>query len=305
MVTSISLREVFILSLVTLKDMLGDAKEKKYAIGCFNVSNYEMLRAVVEVAEEMRSPVILGLLKPDLLGTGINYLTSLGQTAAKVSTVPICLHLDHSCEIELIKAAVENGFSSVMFDGSQKPFEENVRLTKSVCKYAHKYGITVEGELGHVTDAIAGNSESGVVITEIKNPENYLTDPLEVQRFVDLTGVDALAVAIGTAHGVYLEVPRLDFERLNIIKAISSVPLVLHGGSGVPPSDVIQSINYGICKVNIYSEVLDAYFSTLKTTLNSINNMCTWPVFVYEESVKAMKEVIRQKMILFGSANRA
>lgn len=293
------------MSLVSLSEMLRDAQKHKYAVGSFNVSNYEMIRSVIEVAEELRSPVILAMLKPDLEGKGMDCLIPMAKAAALSAGVPVCLHLDHCNDNSLIASSINHGFTSVMFDGSQLPFEENARQTKQVCDYAHQFGVTVEGELGHVTDAIVGHSESCSDVNQLKDPKDYLTKPEEVGRFIERTGVDALAVAIGTAHGIYLETPRLDFDRLDEINRISPVPLVLHGGSGVPDHDVQKSVGHGICKVNIYSEVLTAYFTTLRDTLATLGNMASWPVFVYEEPVKAMKEVIRNKIRLFGSAERA
>ncbi len=298
-------KEELFLSLVNLNDILQDAQEKRYAVAHFNVSNYEMIKAVIEVVEELKSPVILSFLEPDLKGKGLELLMGMANSAAANLEVPVCLHLDHCKNIDFIKLCVRSGFSSVMFDGSQLPFSENVRLTKQVCEYAHRFNVTVEGELGHVTDAIVGNSESGSTSAHaMDDPANFLTEPQEVKEFVAETGVDALAVAIGTAHGVYIEEPKLDFTRLAAIRKICSVPLVMHGGSGVPDIDVKKSIELGICKVNIYSELLDAYFSTLRETLNDLTNICTWPVYVYQKPTQAMKDLVQKKIMLVDSANR-
>lgn len=282
--------------------MLKDARKRKYAIGAFDVSNYEMVRAVIDTAEELKSPVILMGLRVDLENKGMDYIASMAKTAAEVSSVPVCLHLDHSREVNFVKKAVNNDFSSVMIDGSKLSFEENVSITKKVCDIAHKHNITVEAELGHVTDAIVGD---GSKLEQTENPEEYFTKPKEAKKFIELTGVDALAVAVGTAHGVYLEEPKLDIERLEELNNISSVPLVMHGGSGVSDKEIKKSIEAGMCKINIYSELLNAFFSALKNELNNLDNMSTWPSVVYEKPLKAMKEVVKHKMILFGSDGKA
>ncbi len=295
-----------VLPLVSLKDMLVDAQEKKYAIAHFNVSNYEMIKSVIEVAEELNSPVILSFLEPDLKGKGLELLLGMAKIAATNLKVPVCLHLDHCTNIDFIKMCVKSGFTSVMYDGSQLSFSENIQFTKEVCDFAHEFNVTVEGELGHVTDAIVGNSEGGSTCNqELNDPASFLTEPHEVQEFVTKTGVDALAIAIGTAHGKYIKAPQLDFVRLAAIRDISPVPLVIHGGSGVPDQDVKESIKLGICKVNIYTELLDAYFTTLRATLNDLTNICTWPVYVYEKPTQAMKQLIHKKIMLVDSANRA
>ncbi|PKM50581.1 MAG: ketose-bisphosphate aldolase [Firmicutes bacterium HGW-Firmicutes-7] len=289
------------MALVNLQEILKDAREKKYAVGAFDVSNYEMIRAVIEVAEEEKSPVILMGLKLDLEGIGIEYLMSMMKLAAEGASVPVCIHLDHATEYDLIKRAIDHGFTSVMYDGSILSLEENIINTKRVCELAHKYGVNVEAELGHVGDGITGNSEtaSDEIVKE------KLTLPEEMARFINETEVDALAVSIGTAHGVYVSEPKLDFKRLEILNKISTVPLVLHGGSGTPDNDIRKSIELGISKINIYSEVLNAYYSELKRALNASTNMSLWPSVVNKEPVENMKKVIRSKIRLFGSNNRA
>ncbi len=293
--------------LVSMKEMLADAREKKYAIPAFDVSNYEMIKAVIDVCEEERSPALFMCLKPDLQNKGIKFITSLIRTAAENYTVPVCIHLDHATDIEDIKEAIDNGFTSVMYDGSTLPFEQNAENTKIVCDLAHAKGVSVEAELGHVCDAIAGTGEDALLgNTDAKeeNPEDSLTDPLEVEKFVAYTNVDALAVAVGTAHGVYRSTPTLRLDRLDEINKISPCPLVLHGGSGTPDDQVQEAIKLGITKINIFSEVLNGLNTGLKDKLNDIQNMSMWPCFVYETANDRMKEVIRNKIRTFGSNNR-
>lgn len=290
--------------LVNLNNMLADAREKKYAVPAFDVSNYEMIRAVAEVCREERSPAIFMCLKPDLEGAGFGYLASMVKHTAEVFDIPVCLHLDHATDFEDIKAACDAGFSSVMYDGSKLPLAENAANTAEVVKYAHDLGISVEAELGHVCDAIAGTSETGGVSDSDEDIDDCLTKPEDVVEFIGLTGVDCLAVAVGTAHGVYTKPPLLRLDLLERINVSSPVPLVLHGGSGTPDDQIQKAISLGITKINIYSEVLTALNTGLKSKLNSIDNLAMWPVFLYADAIAAMKEVIRKKIRVFGSAGR-
>lgn len=293
--------------LVTMKEMLADARAKKYAVPAFDVSNYEMIKAVIDVCEEERSPAMFMCLKPDLQNKGIGFIMAMLKEAAKSYTVPVCIHLDHATDFADIKEAIDNGFTSVMYDGSVLPFEKNAENTKLVVDMAHAKGVSVEAELGHVCDAIAGTGEDALLgNTEAKeeNPEDSLTDPKEVEKFIEITDVDALAVAVGTAHGVYRSTPTLRLDRLDEINKISKSPLVLHGGSGTPDDQVKKAIELGITKINIYSEVLNGLNTGLKDKLNDIQNMSMWPIYVYENAVDRMREVIRNKIRTFGSNGR-
>lgn len=287
--------------LVTMKEMLADAKAKHYAIPAFDVSNYEMMRAVLEVCEQERSPALLMGLGVDLAGRGLGLIASMVKSASDFYTVPVCFHLDHATDFDFIKAAIGAGFSSVMYDGSTLPFAENAEKTAEVVRYAHANGATVEAELGHVGNAMVGNENDSVAN---EDPETTLTLPDEVVKFVDITDVDALAVAIGTSHGVYRSTPTLRIDRIDEIVAVCDRPLVLHGGSGTPDEQMKAAIEHGITKINIYSDVLGALNSGLRDKLNSITNPSTWPVFVFEEARVRMHEVIREKIRTFGSAGR-
>ena len=291
--------------LVTMDTLLKDAREKGYAIPGFDVSNYEMIKAVLDVCEEERSPALFMCLKPDMVNKGIHLITAMMKEAVNHYTVPICIHLDHATTMEDIKEAIDCGFTSVMYDGSVLPFEENAANTKAVVDYAHAHGVSVEAELGHVGDGIAGDNDgSAEEGTKSDHPEDSLTNPDDVVRFIEITNVDALAVAVGTVHGVYRGTPELRFDRLEEINKVSKKPLVLHGGSGTPDELMQKAISLGICKINIYSEVLHGLNAGLKEKLNSINNLSMWPVFVYEEANKQMREVIRHKIRTFGSNDR-
>lgn len=287
--------------LVTMKEILADAKKNHYAIPAFDVSNYEMMKAILETCEEEKSPALLMTLGCDTQGRNLQLLSSMVKGASDFFKIPVCLHMDHATDIDFIKYGCDNGYSSVMYDGSVLPFEENARNTAIVTEYAHKKGITVEAELGHVGNASVGSiSETGTDT----DPGESLTVPEEVTKFVEITDVDALAVAIGTSHGVYQKTPELRIDRLDEITAVCDRPLVLHGGSGTPNDQMQNAIHHGITKINIYSDVLYALNKGLKDTLNNITNPSTWPFIVYEDAMKMMKEVVREKLHTFGSAGR-
>jgi ketose-bisphosphate aldolase len=292
------------MALVTLKEMLADAQKNKYAIPAFDVSNYEMVRAVADVCKEERSPILFMGLEYDFAGTGRDYIANLCKLTSDLYDVPVCLHLDHAENLENIKKAIDAGFSSVMFDGSSLPFEENIAKTAEVVKYAHAHGVTVEAELGHVANAIAGTEAKNEAVDSEEDIENALTRPEEAAEFIERTDVDCLAVAIGTAHGVYVKAPTLRIDRLDLIREAAQRPLVLHGGSGTPDDQVKTAIEHGICKINIYSEVLKALNTGLRDKLNSVENMSMWPCFIYEEAFSRMHDVIRDKIRVFGSNNR-
>lgn len=287
---------------VTMKEMLADAQQKHYALPAFDVSNYEMLRAVLDVCEEERSPALLMAIPADMEGRGMPLLTGMAQAAARTYSVPVCFHLDHATNMDLIRRAAEMGFSSVMIDGSSLPFEENAAITAEVVQFAHAKGITVEAELGHVGNALVGN-EKDTVLDE--DPEQTLTDPAEVVRFIERTDVDALAVAIGTAHGVYAKTPTLRIDRLDQITAVCDRPLVLHGGSGTPEDQLKTAIAHGVTKINIYSDVVAAMNAGLKNKINHLGNPATWPIFLFEEAQENMRALIRDRIRMCGSNGRA
>ena len=290
--------------LVNLTPILADARKNHYAVPAFDVGNYEMVRAVIDVCEEERSPAIFMLLKADLEGRGQKMLIDMIKSAASTATVPVCIHLDHATSYEDIVSCIEDGATSVMYDGSRLSLEENIANTRRVVEYAHPRGITVEAELGHVTDAIGGLSETGGVAEDEPAIEDCLTQPDQVVRFVKETEVDCLAVAIGTAHGVYVSTPELHFDRLTEIEDVCPCPLVLHGGSGTPDAAVQKAISLGITKINIFSEVLNAMNTGLRDKLASIDNMSAWPVVVWTEARENMRRVILDKIRTFGSNGR-
>ncbi len=292
------------MALVTIKEMLKRARKEKYCVGAFDASTIEMAMKIVEAAEEMHSPVIIMGLTPDLQqGEMLDYwLYSLRKMAGKAS-VPVCLHLDHAKDMNFLKKCVDMGFTSVMYDASEHSLEDNIRLTREAVEYAHARGVTVEAELGHVGD--------GIVSGELKaddsydNPDDYLTGTDELKRFIEETDVDCLAVAVGTSHGVYVHTPKLHFDRLEALNQISTVPMVMHGGSGTPDDQIKKAVENGICKLNIYSELLSAYYGELKKKLEESGTLSIWVSKANEKPLEALKEVVKEKMELVGSKNRA
>ena len=285
--------------LVNMREMLQKARKNGYAVGMFDVSDLEMIRAVVGEAEVLNSPVILGALWPDLENGRLPYWAVLARKAAEEAKVPVCLHLDHALKLEQVKAAVEAGFTSVMLDASAAPFEENIRLSAEVVRCVGGRDITVEAELGHVGNGWVGSGEGTA------GPD-ALTEPGSVREFLERTHVDALAVSIGTAHGVYIKAPKLDIPLLReIAAAAGEVPLVLHGGSGTPADQLREAIANGITKVNIYSELLTAWNTALAEELKKQPHMAVWPAVLRKNPDAAMREVIRQKIRFFGSAGKA
>lgn len=281
--------------LVSAKEVLAHARANQYAVPAFDCVEDVMVRAVLETAEARRAPVFIMALEPDMEGNGWVYLSGLVRAVAEHHTIPIVLHLDHATELEAINKAVDLGFSSVMIDGSSLPLEENVRLTRAAVQIAHPRGVTVEGELGRV---------GGMDLEETQQTENVLTDPAEVTRFVAETGVDALAVSIGTAHGVYRSLPKLNIDRLKELNAASRVPLVLHGGSGTPADQVQEAIRNGICKLNIYADNRIALRRGLETAAESMRRIDPLPCEIFGPMRRQVAAVVQEKIDLMFAANR-
>lgn len=278
--------------LVNMNDILLPAKEKGYAVGFFNAVNMEMARAVIETAEEMNSPVMVGTAEVLLPNMSLRNVATYLIEMAKRATVPVCVHYDHGLTKEKCLEAVELGFTSIMYDCSKDNFEDNCNKLREIAKSCHLRKITVEAELGHVGD----NDGAG----KLENPSDYFTDVLSAKKFVDITGVDALAIAVGNAHGAYKFPPKLDFDRISEIAKITDIPLVLHGGSGLSDDDFKEAIKRGICKVNIFTDIDKAgkygLERGMKEGAGSIYNLIPY-------EIEAMKDVVRNKIELFGSAN--
>ena len=246
------------MALVTSRQLLSDAQKEGYAVGAFNVENMEMVQAVAAAAEELQAPVIMQTTPSTVKYADFAYFYANAKAAAESVSVPVVIHLDHGNSFELAMRALRTGYTSVMIDGSHGTFEENIAVSKAVADACHPSGVPVEAELGKV-----GGKEDDLEGGE-GNPD---TDPKEAGIFVEKTGVDSLAVAIGTAHGVYKGIPRLDVKRLSEIREVVTIPLVLHGTSGVPDDAVRECIRRGICKVNYATDLRIAFSRGVKAYL--------------------------------------
>ncbi len=280
--------------LVNMNEILLPAKEGKYGVGFFNAVNVEMARAVIETAEELHAPVIVGtaevLLPAMSLKNVADYLVPMAQRAS----VPVCVHYDHGLTFEKCMEALKLGFTSVMYDCSTADFETNVDQVSGMVKICHAMGATVEGELGHVGD----NEGTG----KLEKPSDYYTDPEIAQDYATRTGIDALAVAVGNAHGDYKFPPKLDFERIESIAAKTGIPLVLHVGSGLADEDFRFAVEKGICKVNIFTDLDKAGKAGAEQGLKE-GAKTMMGLIPYE--IDAMKTVVREKIRLFGSVEVA
>ena len=274
--------------LVTLNDILPAAQKEHYAVGLFNTIDTDMLEGAISAAEEMRSPIIIGTAEILLPYGELKLIAPSVIDAAKRASVPVVAHYDHGLTFDRCMEALKLGFSSIMFDGSLGDTEENLALTREIVKIAHSFGASVEGEIGHVGNADSGDGES----------DDMYTSPEEAINFVKATGVDALAVAIGTAHGAYKTKPKLDINRLAQIHKAIDTPLVLHGGSGLSDDDFRNTIANGIAKVNIFTDLCVAGLNAMKNSEGSY-------LEIRNEKVKAIKEAVINKMILFGCAGKA
>lgn len=282
--------------LMNMKDLLAIANEQNFAVPAFNIGTGQILKAVIECCEEKKAPVILAIHPSELEFQGDNFIASC-IAAANASKVPMVIHLDHGSDIAQIYRAIRTGFTSVMIDASHMTFEENVAISKKVVEMAHPLGISVEAELG--TIGTTGNDAEG------GSDEIIYTKPDDAVKFVAATGVDTLAIAIGTAHGIYPKgfKPELKLDLLSEIKSKVSIPLVLHGGSANPDTEIAESVKRGINKINISSDIKDAFYQQLRITLANDANVRE-PFELYVESIDVMKKVINQKIDLFDDADK-
>ena len=281
--------------LVNLNDVLYDAQKNHYGVGLFNTVDTDMLEAVISAAEELKSPVIIGTAEVLLPYGELSLISPAIISAAKRASVPVVVHYDHGVTFERCIEALKLGYSSVMFDGSAESVEDNLRATAEMVKIAHAFGATVEGEIGHVGQGASGDNE----LTDM------YTTPEEAEAFVRKTGVDALAVAIGTAHGAYKTKPRLDIARLAKIREKIDTPLVLHGGSGLSDDDFRNTIKNGIAKVNIFTDLCVAGEISMHNSAGLGTNGMMGYLEARNLKVKAMKEATINKMLLFGSDGKA
>jgi len=298
--------------------LLAPARRKAYAVGAFNVNNLEAVLAVYEAAVEEKSPAIIAATPSAIKYAGLPYISKIARTAAESASVPMSLHLDHGEDFNTVSKCVAAGFSSVMIDGSHLKFEDNIALTKQVANLAHSKGVSVEAELGRL---------AGVEEKTVEEKEAILTDPASAKEFVEQTGVDSLAVAVGTSHGAYKfkAEAKLDFDRLKIISKKVSVPLVLHGASsvpkwiiekaskygaqlegakGIPEEHIKKAIELGIAKINIDTDLRLAFTATVREVLTSSPKEFD-PRKILGPAKDAVKQVVKGKMQLFGSSGKA
>jgi fructose-bisphosphate aldolase class II len=278
------------------KDLLDVANDNNFAVPAFNVSDYAMMNGLFEVSEEMESPLLIAIHPDELSHIGVHMLPAIIARAHR-SPVPVTIHLDHGATYEQVLTAIQAGFTSVMIDGSMLPFHENVVITKKVVKTAHAVGLAVEGELGTIgkTDDEAEDGAATIIYT----------DPKDAVRFVEETGVDSLAIAIGTCHGIYPKhmKPALKLDLLERIKDKVHIPLVLHGGSNNPDDEIGHSVKLGINKINISSDIKVAYHTKMREVLADAG--LREPNSIQPPCIAAMKVVAAQKIDLFDSAGRA
>ena len=280
--------------LVTMNDVLLPAQKGKYGIGFFNAVNVEMARAIIETAEELNAPVMVGTAEVLLPTTPLERVAEYLIPMAKKAKIPVCVHYDHGLTFEKCMEALNLGFTSIMYDCSTQDYESNVVNVAKMVKICHALGVTVEGELGHVGD----NEGAG----KLANPRDYYTDPAVAEDYVNRTGVDSLAVAVGNAHGDYQFPPKLDFGRIEEIADRTGLPLVLHGGSGLSDSDFQTAVRKGVCKVNIFTDLDKAGKAGIEAGLQA-GAKTMMGLIPYE--IEAMKKVVAEKLTLFGSVNRA
>ncbi|MFV0466193.1 MAG: tagatose-bisphosphate aldolase subunit GatY [Lachnospiraceae bacterium] len=282
------------MSLVTSEKMLLDAQKGGYAVGAFNVENMEMIKAVIAAAEELQAPVMLQTTPSTIKYGTMETYVALVTAEAKKASVPVALHLDHGSSFELAMQALKIGYTSIMIDGSHEEFNANVEVTKRVTEAARANGIPVEAELGKV-----GGKED-----DLEAEADTNTDPMQAKEFVERTGITSLAIAIGTAHGFYAGTPVLDKERLSEIRKVVSIPLVLHGASGLSDEDVRDCISRGICKVNFATELRVAYTDGMKEVLKS--NPDTFdPKTFGKAGIEKLKNLVMNRMLVCGCDHKA
>ncbi|WP_253259204.1 ketose-bisphosphate aldolase [Subtercola boreus] len=277
------------------KDLLAVANEHKFAIPAFNVSDYAMMNGLFEISEEKNAPMIVAIHPDEVSHLGVEAILAIRERAHK-SSVPVAIHWDHGGSYEQMLTAIQSGFTSVMIDMSMQPFDENVAVTRRVVDTAHRVGLSVEGELGTIGKLDEEAEEGGEII---------YTVPSEAVDFVHQTGVDSLAIAIGTSHGLYPKDldPKLRIDLLQEIKALLPIPLVLHGGSNNPDTEIAEAVKYGINKINISSDIKAAYHDAMRIELE--NKSLREPNTIQPPAIAAMKKVAAHKIDLFNAAGKA
>lgn len=282
--------------ILSTREMLKKAQREGYAVPAFNIHNLETLQVVIDTAAELKSPVILAGTPSTIAYAGGEYIVAMAEAAAKTHNIPIAIHLDHYEDVEEIKYYVDLGFKSTMIDASHLEYEDNIKTVKEVVEYAHKYDATVEAELGRL-----GGQEDDLIVDE---KDSKYTNPEQAKEFVEKTGIDSLAIAIGTAHGLYQGAAKLDFDRLKEIRDIIDIPLVLHGASDVPDELVKKAISLGICKVNVATDLKIPFSDAVKKYFIE-NPKANDPRKYMTPGKEAMKAIVAHKIMVCGSNDKA
>lgn len=282
--------------LVTTKELLEKAMREKYAVGAFNANNIEMVQAIIEAAEEESAPVILQASQGAIKYAGLENVTAIVKNAADMAKIPIALHLDHGTNYEQNVKCLRIGFTSLMFDGSKLPYEENVSITRKVVEMGHAVGVPVEGEIGKI-----GGTEDHITVSEV---EADMTEPEEALRFVEDTGVDSLAVAVGSVHRMKKKEAKLDHERIKRIAELVKIPLVLHGSSGVMDDEMRKGIKEGLCKINVATQLNMAFVEGMRKALNEKPEEVD-PRKILSLSKELLKKVVKDRIRVFGSSGKA
>ncbi len=286
------------MSLVTMKELLDNALVGGYAVGAFNAVDSNFTKGVIEAAEESKSPVILNIAEVHYDCCVPEQMVPMYKAMAEQASVPVAINLDHGLSTTGVQRALDNGFTSVMFDGSKLEFEENIRQTAEIVEMANKFGVPVEAELGAV-----GGEEGGGLVGAVDR--SLMTDPEQTKRFVEETGISALAVAIGNSHGKYKGDPDLDFELLAKLRDAAGIPLVLHGGSGISNEDFRKAISLGIAKINFYTGMSQVALASLTENIGNIGTSYNDYPNLMDGVKNAVKAIVKEQMTIFGSTGKA
>ncbi|MBW9212633.1 MULTISPECIES: class II fructose-bisphosphate aldolase [Terrabacteria group] len=284
------------MSYVNLKEVLRNTKNQKFAVGAFNFNGYEDVQGIVNAASQLNAPIIVAASMSVVRYFGLKQIVGMVRGIAEAVDIPVCLHLDHSTSVDLCKEAIVAGFGSVMIDASAKSYEDNIHDTVEVVQFARKYGASVEAEIGHV-----GGVEDNIVVSK---EDALLTNPSDAQKFYEATKVDALAVAIGTAHGFYKKEPKIDFERLQTIRNLVPCHLVLHGGTGVPDKDFKRCVDCGMSKINVGTELKKVYTDTIRNQCAVVSRQEIDPKKLTKQVKTNIEDAVMKKIITFGSDDK-
>ncbi|MCG9479128.1 MAG: class II fructose-bisphosphate aldolase family protein [Actinomycetia bacterium] len=287
------------MALINLNDLLTHAKQNKYAVGAFNITNLDLIDTLIDSALEESSPIIMQVAEVHFKYLNFEEIGPAITHAADKVRIPICVHLDHGQSLQTVMRAIRAGFTSVMFDGSRFPLEENIARTKEVVKVAHGVGVSVEGEIG----AVGGEAVGEQAATAHAAQKELFTKVEEAERFANETGVDAMAIAIGNVHGLYKGEPELDFDRLAAIRDTADIPLVLHGGSGISDNDFRKAVSMGICKINFYTGMSNNAVDAARKYLQENPGAISYPDLV-NKAMAAAKDTVKDRLRVFGSAKK-